>query len=74
MAISAAQRKAVAKYNAANYDRVEIRIPKGRKAEIEAHAKEHGKSVSAYISDLVQADMGYSQSTWKKSSTETAEE
>ena len=31
LAISDAQRRAVAKYNAANYDRVELRLEKGKK-------------------------------------------
>ena len=31
MAISEAQRRAVAKYNAANYERVELRLKKGKK-------------------------------------------
>ena len=42
MAISDSQRKAVAKYNAANYDRIELRVDKGRKDIIKAHAENRG--------------------------------
>ena len=58
MAISKAQRKAVAKYNAANYDRVELRLPKGRKAVVEARAKALGGSINSYINGLIEADIG----------------
>ena len=34
MAISEAQRRAVAKYNAANYERLELRVEKGMKGRI----------------------------------------
>lgn len=34
---SEAQRKAVAKYNAANYERIELRVDKGQKDIIKAH-------------------------------------
>lgn len=39
MAISKAQQKAVAKYNAANYDRIELRVDKGMKDALKAHAE-----------------------------------
>ena len=64
MAIAPAQRRAVAKYNAANYDRVELRLPKGRKAEVDAHAHGLGQSLNGYINALIRADMGYTDSTW----------
>lgn len=47
---SDAQRRAVAKYNAENYDRIELRVEKGMKAAIKAHADKYdGKSVNAFI-------------------------
>lgn len=39
MSISEAQRRAVAKYNAANYDRIELRVDKGMKDALKAHAE-----------------------------------
>lgn len=53
MAISEAQRRAVAKYNAANYDRLELRVPKGRKEEIQAHAESHSESVNGFINRAI---------------------
>ena len=64
MAISEAQRKAVAKYNAANYERIELRLPKGRKAEVEARARETGKTLNDYIGSLIRADIGLSIDEW----------
>lgn len=42
-----------AKYNAKAYDRINIAVPKGRKAEIEAVAKSHGQSINGYINGLI---------------------
>lgn len=47
--ISKAQQKAVHKYVKNNYDRLEITVPKGRKAEIKEHAEAHGESVNSFI-------------------------
>ena len=57
MAISESQRKAVAKYNAANYDRVELRIPKGKKQELQAHADSQGESLNAFINRAITETM-----------------
>jgi len=66
MAISDAQKRAVAKYNAANYDRIEIKVPKGRKADVEAHAKAKGESINGLVNALLRADMGLTDDEWKK--------
>ena len=50
---SDAQRKAVAKYNAANYDRIELRVEKGSKEKIKAHAEGRGESVNAFINRAI---------------------
>ena len=49
MTISKAQMKATAKYMKNNYDEIKIRVPKGDKAMIKAHADEHGESVNEFI-------------------------
>ena len=49
MAISEAQRKAVAKYNAAKYEQIQIRVPKGKKAAIQECAQARGESLNAFI-------------------------
>lgn len=65
MAITEAQKRAVAKYNAANYDRIEIKVPKGRKQAVEAHAKQRGESVNGYVNGLIRTDLGLSEDEWK---------
>ena len=55
--ISEAQRRAVAKYNAANYDRVELRLDKGRKETVKAHADTQGESLNAFINRAITETM-----------------
>jgi predicted HicB family RNase H-like nuclease len=57
MPASKAQQKAVAKYLAANYDEVKVRMPKGRKNVIKAHAAARGESVNAFINRAVDEAM-----------------
>lgn len=63
MAISKAQQKAVAKYNAANYDRIELRVDKGKKEDVQAHAARHGMSVNAYINAAIDEKMERDQAS-----------
>lgn len=49
MPTSKAQQKATAKYVKQNYDRIEIKVPKGRKAELQAHAERRGESLNGFI-------------------------
>lgn len=61
MAISKAQQRAVAKYNAKAYDRIEIKVPKGLKSSIQDAAKAKGyDSLNAYTKALYEADSGLS--------------
>lgn len=53
MAISEAQRRAVDKYNKANYDRIELKVIKGKKEEIKAHADHNGESINAFINRAI---------------------
>lgn len=53
MAISEAQRKAVAKFNAANYDRVELRLPKGKKQELKEHAESRGETLNGFVNRAI---------------------
>ena len=57
LAISDAQRRAVAKYNAANYDRVELRLEKGKKEITKAHAEAQGESLNAFINRAISETM-----------------
>lgn len=42
---------------AEKYDRINLTVPKGDKERIQAYALSMGKSVNAYINDLIKADM-----------------
>lgn len=42
-----------AKYNAKKYDRINIAVPKGRKAELQAVAESRGQSVNGFINSLI---------------------
>lgn len=55
------------RYNAKAYDRIQIVVPKGRKAAVEAHAASKGKSVNGLVNGLLRADMGLSEGEWKRS-------
>ncbi len=54
MAISEAQKRAVRKYKEANYDRVELSVPKGRKEELKAHAAARGESLNIFINRAIE--------------------
>lgn len=60
MAVSKAQQKAVNKYMAANYDRINLTVPKGRKEEIQAFAVQTGESVNGFINRAIGEAMGES--------------
>ena len=49
MPISEARRKANEKYNAKAYDEIKVRVPKGRKAELQTHAEQRGESLNGFI-------------------------
>ncbi len=57
MAYSDAQKEATARYNKKAYDRIEIKVKKGRKAEIFAYAASLGKSVNQFITELIDKEM-----------------
>lgn len=57
MALTDAQKRAVAKYNEKAYDRIEVKVYKGQKDKIKAHAESKGMSLNAYINDLIEKDM-----------------
>lgn len=62
MTVSKAQQKAVHKYVRENYDRVEVTLPKGKKAEVKAHADAQGESVNGFISRAIDETMERDQS------------
>ena len=54
---SDAQRRAVAKFNAANYERLELRVLKGGKDRIKAHAEARGEAVNYFINRAISEAM-----------------
>lgn len=54
---SKAQQRAVNKYMKKNYDRVNLVMPKGRKAAIRAHAEKNGESLNGFINRAIDEAM-----------------
>ena len=54
MTVSKAQQRAVQKYVAANYDRIEIKVAKGKKAEYQEHAEKRGESLSQFVGRAIE--------------------
>lgn len=54
---SKAAQKAVHKYVRENYDRINITVPKGRKAAIQAIADVAGQSINGYVVQAVDERM-----------------
>ena len=65
MAYTKAGMRAVDKYVKENYERLNIKVPKGRKAAIEAHAQSKGESVNGLLNGLLRAELGMSEEAWK---------
>ena len=57
MPASKAQQKAVSKYMKNNYDEIKVRVEKGRKAQIQAHAGIQGESVNGFINRAIAETM-----------------
>lgn len=53
MPVSKAQQKAVSKYMKENYDELKVRIPKGEKETIKAHAEAQGESLNGFINRAI---------------------
>jgi len=42
------------RYNAKAYDEIKVRVPKGQKNLIQAHAEAQGKSVNGFINEAIE--------------------
>lgn len=58
------------RYNEKAYDRVNIAIPRGRKATIEAYAKAQGESVNGFVNTLLREKLNLSEEEWKRTTEE----
>lgn len=54
MTVSKAQMDATARYEAKAYDKVLVRMPKGKKAEIEQAIEGTGGSVNGFINEAIE--------------------
>ena len=50
---SEAMRKAIRKYQTEKVEDIRIRVPKGRKAEIKAHADGQGESMNQFVTRAI---------------------
>jgi len=53
MAIAESQKKALRKYKEKSYDRLEISVPKGKKADLQTHAKSKGESLNGFVNRAI---------------------
>ena len=65
MPASKAQQRAVAKYMAANYDEIKIRVPKGRRSDIDAYARSHDLSLNGLANLLFREILNMTEDEWK---------
>ena len=57
MSVTKAQQKAVSKYMKNNYDELKVRVHKGDKDKIKAHAESQGESVNGFINRAIDETM-----------------
>ena len=53
MPVSKKQQASVHKYVRENYDRIDLTVPKGRKADLQAHATERGESLNGFVNRAI---------------------
>ena len=41
------------RYNEKSYDRIELKVPKGRKAELQEHAQLRGESLNGFVNRAI---------------------
>jgi len=57
MAVSKAQQRATANYVKKSYDRIEVKVVKGKKDMIQTHAEAQGESLNAFINRAITETM-----------------
>lgn len=58
------------RWNAKAYDDLRIRIPKGRKTEVESYAQAQGESVNGLVNNFLRSTLGLSEEEWKRPAEE----
>lgn len=72
MPVSQAQQKAVSRYVKANYDRIEVKTPKGQKDKIKTHAESQGESVNGFICRAISEAMSRDKAPQRPQEAQTA--
>ncbi len=54
------------RWNRQNYEEVKVRLPRGRKADITAHAQSKGLSVNGLVGELLCADLNMTEEEWRR--------
>ena len=57
MGYTEAQKEATARYNKKAYDRIDVIVPKGKRAIIKNFARKQGKSTNRFIIDAIDKAM-----------------
>ena len=75
--LSDARKRANKKWNDENltkkYDRIQLVVPKGRKADIETYAKKNGLSVNGWVCGFIREALGMNEEEWKQTEEEMGE-
>jgi len=53
MAVSEARIRANRKYNEKAYDRIELKVTKGKKATLQVHALDRGESLNGFVNRAI---------------------
>ena len=72
MPASKAQQRAVNKYMANNYDRINLTVPKGQKDIIKTHAESRGESVNGFINRAISETMSRDKALQRPQKAQTA--
>ena len=54
------------RWNRQNYEEIKVRLPRGRKADITAHAQSKGLSVNGLVGELLRADLNTTEEEWRR--------
>ena len=63
MGYTEAKKEATARYNKKAYDRIDIIVPKGKRAIIKRFAQKQGKSTNRFINDAIDKAMSEQEDT-----------
>ena len=53
LSVSDAQKRATMKYMKNNYDRIELKVAKGKKSDLQAHAEQRNESLNGFVNRAI---------------------